>query len=62
MLMLVVLVDQEDKLGGNVDHCDNEEEELVPVGLQLIDDGETQPSLPRESYLKGKTISIEVDK
>ena len=42
MLMLVVLVDQEDKLGGNVDHCDNEEEELVPVGLQLIDDGETQ--------------------
>ena len=47
MLMLVVLVDQEDKLGGNVDHCDNallgsEEEELVPVGLQLVDDGETR--------------------
>lgn len=42
MLMLVVLLDQEDKLGGNVDYCDNEEEELVPVSLQLIDDGETQ--------------------
>ena len=40
-------MDQEDKLGGNVDHCDNallgsEEEELAPVGLQLVDDGETQ--------------------
>ena len=47
MLMLVVLVDQEDKLGGNVDHCDNallgsEKEELAPVGLQLVDDDETQ--------------------
>ena len=41
-------MDKEDKLGGNVDPCDNallglEEKDLVPVGLLLVDDGETQP-------------------